>query len=142
MSAMKGMVGRLLLRLGILILLRDRRSVEATTLARGLWPPRAASSWRSRDHVRDVHGEGRARLGVGRAGGPKFRPPMLRRKPEAESWLLTQYVATNEDGPGADQKCRGPKDADPKGADDGLPIYGVAGEVEPGFELVREEVGV
>ena len=55
---------------------------------------------------------------------------------------LAQYVPADEDRPCEAQKSRAPEEADPEGADDGLPGYGVAGEVEPGLELAREEVGL
>src|SRR5918997_1707613 len=55
---------------------------------------------------------------------------------------LTQHVAADEDRPGGREEGHGPEEADPCGADDGLPVYRIAGEVQPGVELVRGEVGV
>jgi hypothetical protein len=55
---------------------------------------------------------------------------------------LRKHVAASEDGPGGDEEGSSPEQADPEGASYRFPGYGVAGEVEPGIELVREQIGV
>src|SRR5215210_3938011 len=61
---------------------------------------------------------------------------------EARSGGPREHVAANKDGPGGDEETAPPKEADPEGTRYRFPGYGVAGEVEPGLELVREQVGV
>src|SRR5829696_9076710 len=55
---------------------------------------------------------------------------------------LRKHVAASKDGPCGGEEGGSPEEADPEGARYRFPGYGVAGEVEPGLELVREQVGV
>ena len=48
----------------------------------------------------------------------------------------------DEHGPGRQEGACGPEEAHPHGPDDGGPVYGFAHEVEPGAELVGQQVGV
>src|ERR671913_600935 len=57
-------------------------------------------------------------------------------------WGLREHVAADEDGPGGGEEAGSPEEAGPEGARYRFPGYGVAGEVEPGLELVGEQVGV
>src|SRR5215210_3910615 len=62
--------------------------------------------------------------------------------PPCEARGLREHVAANKDGPGGDEEGGAPEEADPEGARYRFPGYRVAGEVEPGLELVGEQVGV
>src|SRR5215211_6194528 len=55
---------------------------------------------------------------------------------------LRKHVAASKDCPGGGEEAGPPEEADPEGARYRFPGYGVAGEVEPGLELVGEQVGV